>query len=57
MNPDVIIDELVSVVSSKHLLYERKGLDHKYNFIFIILMIIILSQQKIFKIFTAYQHL
>jgi len=25
MNPDVIIDELVSVVSSKHLLYERKG--------------------------------
>jgi hypothetical protein len=25
MNPDLIIEELVNVVSSKHLLYERKG--------------------------------
>ncbi len=26
MNADIIIEELVNVVSSKHLLYERKGL-------------------------------
>lgn len=25
MNPDLIIEELVNVVSSKHLLYEKKG--------------------------------
>ena len=25
MNADIIIEELVNVVSSKHLLYERKG--------------------------------
>lgn len=31
LNPEIIMEELISVINAKHLLYERKGWE-KYNF-------------------------